>query len=213
MRDCFVRAFDDALVIKGLKFRTDSFDDRPVRNVRFSRCVVWCDWGRAMEIGAETCAPEIADMAFRDCDIVRTTHIAMDIQHGDRAASGTSASRTSGWRSTTASPRPACSQPEEKYPKDPKDRYCPTLMEIVIRKNVYSQDEQRGSVRDVVFKDIAVTSRHAPLVVPRVRCRARGGRRDDANLGSTANPSSTPKRRNWTSDPTSVALQFSKTGP
>ncbi len=58
VRDCFVRAFDDALVIKGLKFGANSFDDRPVRNIRFRRCVVWCDWGRAMEIGAETCAPD-----------------------------------------------------------------------------------------------------------------------------------------------------------
>ena len=39
-----------------------------------------------MEIGAETCASEIADISFEDCDIIRTTHIAMDIQHGDRAA-------------------------------------------------------------------------------------------------------------------------------
>ena len=86
VRDSFVRAFDDALVVKGLKFGRSDFDQRPVKNVRFRRCVVWCDWGRAMEIGAETCAPEIADIAFEDCDIIRTTHIAMDIQHGDRAA-------------------------------------------------------------------------------------------------------------------------------
>ena len=84
VQDSFVRAFDDALVIKGLKFG-NTMDHRPVRNVQFRRCVVWCDWGRAMEIGAETCAPEIANITFENCDIVRTTHIAMDIQHGDRA--------------------------------------------------------------------------------------------------------------------------------
>jgi hypothetical protein len=78
-----VRTYDDALVVKGLK---SVYDKRPVRNVRFSRCTLWCDWGRAIEIGAETCAPEIAEVSFEDCDIVRTTHIAMDIQHGDRAA-------------------------------------------------------------------------------------------------------------------------------
>jgi hypothetical protein len=35
-------------------------------------------------------------------------------------------------------------------------------MEIVIRKNPYSQDEACGTVRDVRFTDIAVTSPHTP---------------------------------------------------
>ena len=55
VRDCFVRSFDDSLVLKGLKSRRGSFDDRPVRDVRASGCVIWNDWGRAFEIGAETC--------------------------------------------------------------------------------------------------------------------------------------------------------------
>jgi hypothetical protein len=33
-------------------------------------------------------------------------------------------------------------------------------LEIVIRKNNYSQDDQRGTVRDVVFQDIEVTGPH-----------------------------------------------------
>ena len=39
-----------------------------------------------MEIGAETAAPEMSNLVFRNCDIIRTAYIAMDIQHGDRAA-------------------------------------------------------------------------------------------------------------------------------
>ncbi|MBP9903003.1 MAG: right-handed parallel beta-helix repeat-containing protein, partial [Verrucomicrobia bacterium] len=81
VRNSFVRAFDDAIVLKGIK----GLDQRPVRNVRVHDNVIWCDWGRGLEIGAETAAPEFADIQFRDCDIIRTTHIAMDIQCGDRA--------------------------------------------------------------------------------------------------------------------------------
>lgn len=163
VRDCFVRAFDDALVIKGLKFRDHSFDDRPVQNVRFRRCVVWCDWGRAMEIGAETCAPEITDVVFEDCDIVRTTHIAMDIQHGDRAAVRNIRFENIRVEIDPWNPRPRMQRTaEEKYQADPQDGYCPTLMEIVIRRNNYSQDDQRGTVRDVVFRDIAVTGPRMP---------------------------------------------------
>lgn len=163
VKDSFVRAFDDAPVIKGLKFGRDSFDDRPVRDVRFSRCVIWCDWGRAMEIGAETCAPEIAGIVFEDCDIVRTMHIAMDIQHGDRATIRDIRFENIRVEIDDWNPPPRMQQAkDEKYPEKPGDTYCPTLFEIVIRKNSYSKDESRGSVRDVVFKDITVTSRREP---------------------------------------------------
>jgi len=148
-------------VIKGLKFGANSFDDRPVRKVRFRRCVVWCDWGRAMEIGAETCAPEIADVVFEDCDIVRTTHIAMDIQHGDRAAVRDIRFENIRVEIDQDNPRPRMQRTaEEQYQPALEDRYCPTLLEIVIRQNNYSQDDQRGTVRDVVFKDIEVTGPH-----------------------------------------------------
>ncbi len=159
VRDCFVRAFDDALVIKGL----NSFNDRPVQNIQFSRCVVWCDWGRAMEIGAETCAPEIAGVVFKDCDIVRTTHIAMDIQHGDRATIRDIRFENIRVEIDQWNPPPRMQGgPDEKYLADSQDPYCPTLMEIVIRKNNYSNDQQRGTVREVVFNDIAVTSSQIP---------------------------------------------------
>lgn len=162
--DCFVRAYDDALVLKGLKFAKNSFDDRPVRNVCFRRCVIWCDWGRAMEIGAETCAPEIAEIVFEDCDIVRTTHIAMDIQHGDRAAIRNIRFEQIRVEIDEQNPRPRLQRSrEEKFSADAHDGFCPTLMEIVIRKNFYSKDSDRGTVRDVVFKDITV---YSPLVPP-----------------------------------------------
>ncbi len=159
VQDCFVRAFDDALVIKGLKFGNKSLDDRPVRNVTFRRCTVWCDWGRAMEIGAETCAPEIADITFEDCDIIRTTHIAMDIQHGDRATVRNIRFENIRVEIDDWNPRPRMQQTrDEKYPENLQDAYCPALLEIIIRNNFYSKDEQRGIVRDILFKDISVTS-------------------------------------------------------
>ncbi len=163
VRDSFVRAFDDALVVKGLKFGRSDFDRRPVRNVRFRRCVVWCDWGRAMEIGAETCAPEIAAVAFEDCDIIRTTHIAMDIQHGDRAAI-----RDIRFESIRVEVDDRNLQPriqnsrEEEYADASAGRYCPSLLEIVIHQTPYSKDQQRGTVRGVSFRDITVAGAQMP---------------------------------------------------
>lgn len=163
VRDSFVRAFDDALVVKGLKFGRSDLDERPVKNVRFRRCVVWCDWGRAMEIGAETSAPEIADIAFEDCDIVRTTHIAMDIQHGDRAAI-----RDIRFENIRVEVDDRNLQPlmqnnrEEKYADPSAGRFCPSLLEIVIHQTPYSKDPQPGTVRGVSFRDITVTGAQMP---------------------------------------------------
>ncbi len=79
--NCFLRNFDDCAVIKGIP----GWDHENVCDIRVEGCVVWCDWGRNLEIGAETCADSYEDILFRDCDLIHGVHIYMDIQNGDRA--------------------------------------------------------------------------------------------------------------------------------
>lgn len=167
VRDCFVRAFDDCIVLKGLKWDVDkkgaSYHERPVRGILVERCVVWNDWGRALEIGAETSAPEIADIVFRDCDIIRTAHIAMDIQHGDRAVVHGIRFENIRVEGDDFNLRPRMQQTrDEKYVVNPTDDYRPHLFCIIIRPNPYSRDRQLGVVREIVFKDIAATGRLFP---------------------------------------------------
>ncbi|HUT33159.1 MAG TPA: glycosyl hydrolase family 28 protein [Planctomycetota bacterium] len=163
IRDCFVRSFDDSLVLKGLKGSKRSFDDRPVRNVLGTGCVIWNDWGRAIEIGAETCAPEIDHVIFRDCDIIRTVHIAIDIQHGDRAAVHDITFENIRVELDEFNPQPRMQGGRDaRYTLNPQDRYCPHLLVIVIRPTPYSKDTQRGTVRNVVFKDISVAGKPVP---------------------------------------------------
>src|SRR6266545_3163993 len=86
VEDCFVRSFDDSLVVKGLDHDASlQTADTSVRNVRWRNCVVWNDWGRGLEIGAETQAPVMETIIFKNCDVIHFVHRAMDIQHGDRA--------------------------------------------------------------------------------------------------------------------------------
>jgi hypothetical protein len=167
IRDSFVRSFDDSIVLKGMggggELWGQPYTKLPVRNVRVSGLVVWCDWGRALELGAETAAPEISGVEFRDIDIIRTCNIAMDIQHGDRAAVHGIRFENIRVEVDEFNPRPTIQRTrEEKY--DPKARpgYVPVLMTIIIRKGAWSTDQERGTARDVVFKDISVTGKPVP---------------------------------------------------
>jgi hypothetical protein len=83
VRNSFIRAFDDNIVIKGSKWSCY----RPynvIERIRVDNCVLWNDWGRAIEIGAETVADTIKDILFSNCYIPHFTAVAMDIQDCDR---------------------------------------------------------------------------------------------------------------------------------
>jgi len=183
----FIRSFDDSMVLKGVNGRSggarplpgQSYDGLPVRNVRMSGLVIWCDWGRALEIGAETSAPEMADVVFRDIDVIRNTHIALDIQHSDRAAIRNIRYEDIRVEVDDSNPLPVIqSQPGEKYIPRPDAAaaacggcatlpehtgYLPHLLVIVIHPTAITRDRGAGTVRDVIFKDIAVTG---PTMLP-----------------------------------------------
>ena len=85
-RDCmvknsFVRAFDDAICIKG----QTGWDTESVQNILIENCVVWCDWARTLEVGVDTVAPEIKNVTFRDCDCLHHSMVVLHIGNTDRS--------------------------------------------------------------------------------------------------------------------------------
>lgn len=84
VQNCFLRCFDDNIVIKGLSpFYVDGH--KIIENIDVSNCVLWNDWGQALEIGAETVADEIRHVNFDSCFVIHSTFNAMDIQNTDMA--------------------------------------------------------------------------------------------------------------------------------
>ena len=183
VRNSFIRSFDDSMVLKGVKGRSggarplpgQSYDGLPVRNIRMSGLVIWCDWGRALEIGAETSAPEMTDVVFRNIDVIRNTHIAMDIQHSDRAAIHDIRYEDVRVEVDDSNPLPVIqNKPGEKYNPRPEvpaaacggcatlpgyNGYIPNLFVIVIHPTAITRDKEAGTVRDVLFKNISVTGK------------------------------------------------------
>ncbi len=82
VQNCFLRNFDDVMVIKGIV----GWDFKNNEDITVDNCVLWCDWGAACEIGAETNAPEYKNIVFKNCDILYDAAGAMiRIHHHNRA--------------------------------------------------------------------------------------------------------------------------------
>ena len=82
IRNCFVRAFDDAIVFSAFK---NNNKPNIMENIVVDNCVIWNDWGRAFEIGAGTVADTIRNISVTNCYVPHFTTVAMDIQNCDRA--------------------------------------------------------------------------------------------------------------------------------
>ena len=97
--DCFIRTYDDSICIKGFDFFQSKNPEETLRAAVYhgggeyhtftdaviERCVIWNDWGKALEIGAETMAEEIFDIHFSDCDLIHLTTSAIDCMNVDYA--------------------------------------------------------------------------------------------------------------------------------
>lgn len=83
VRNSFIRAFDDNIVIRGTKGAFVA-PYNIIEKIKVDSCVLWNDWGRAIEIGASTVADTIRNISFSNCYIPHFTAVAMDIQNCDR---------------------------------------------------------------------------------------------------------------------------------
>lgn len=161
VRNCFVRSFDDALVVKGMKRNLGEpeligIGHLPVEDVLFENCTVWCDWGHALEIGAETCAPYIRNVVYRGIDILRASFVAMSILHGDGAPV-----RDILYEDIRLNIDPHTLSPVFQTSRgevyEDAGGFVPMLFEAIINKDpLWAQDALAGDIEGVTYRNISV---------------------------------------------------------
>ena len=82
----FVRSFDDGIVLKGMDhigYRTVKWrKNHSMTDIEVRGCVMWCGWGRTLEVGIETGADEYKNILFENCDLIHNSAVCLDIQNG-----------------------------------------------------------------------------------------------------------------------------------
>lgn len=83
---CFVRSWDDSLVVKNYP----RWDNRNIHgateNITFKNCTVWTDLAQSMELGYETVGVPFKNVAFENITVLHAMHLAvMSIHNANNA--------------------------------------------------------------------------------------------------------------------------------
>ena len=132
---CFIRSWDDSLVVKGY--------DGDCRDIVFRNCVLWTDLAQSCEIGYETRAEVMEQITFEDITILHNFHKpAMSVHNSDHALV-----RDILFRNITVE--------DAQMGEGDGARL---LIELTTTKSQWSRTPGRGIIRGVAFENISVLS-------------------------------------------------------
>ncbi|GAP69298.1 glycosyl hydrolases family 28 [Bacteroidales bacterium 6E] len=135
VENCFVRTWDDLIVVKTLRGVTQD-----ARHIHVRKCVLYNEIAHALSIGAEI-TRNVEDVLFEDCDIIgdHGREWTLRIYHTDAA--------------TVRNVRFENIRIEESV----------QFASLWINTAMWSTDDSRGHIENVVFKDITVNNSGYPL--------------------------------------------------
>ena len=154
IKNSFLRTFDDCIVMKGFRLN----NSLPLENIVAENCVLWCDWGRALEVGAETSAPYMKNIVFKNCDILYGCHVMLDIQHGDKAKISDVHFEDIRIEYRKKGEYPLIQEKKDAVYENKDERYMPVLFELIAGTTMWSIDDNSGILQDVYFKNIEITT-------------------------------------------------------
>ena len=179
---CFLRTFDDSICIKGFDCYYMGDIEAEVRkamyrngkaydvfkNVLVEDCVIWNDWGKCLEIGAETKAEEIHTVTFRNCDIIHVTGKVLDCMNVDYADVHDIVYTDINIETDEIIPRYLIQKNDaHKYENTDPCYMPPTICAQVVYHHEYSAGSptRRGKNRNMLFKNINVIGDKFPKVL------------------------------------------------
>lgn len=176
--NCFIRTFDDSICVKGFDCYYEGDVEEAVRramyrngksydvfqNVLIENCVIWNDWGKALEIGAETRAEEIHNITFRSCDLIHLTGTALDCMNVDYADVHDITFSDINIEADEIIPAPLVQKNDMEVYRNTDLGYMPSMIAVnVVFHHEYSAGgERRGRNRDMIFKNINLYSDKLP---------------------------------------------------
>ena len=172
IENCFVRTFDDCICVKGMDCYYDGDVEEAVhramyrngksydvfQNVTVKNCVLWNDWGKCLEIGAETRAEEICNVTFEDCHIIHAMGRSMDCMNVDYADVHDITWRNISVELDSPFPSPQIQKnDEQRYDAARKD-HTPILLgaDVVYHEEYSAKGVRRGKNHGLCFEDIRV---------------------------------------------------------
>lgn len=131
VEDCFVRNYDDSIVVKATQPDARNVEDITIRN-----CVVWCDWGFSLGMTYEARVAQIRGLVFRNCDVLHgmACRGVLGVKNGDRAE-----------------------VVDVLFDDIRIEDARVQLLELVIDKDMWSKDDRRGQIRNVTFLNVFLT--------------------------------------------------------
>lgn len=154
IRNSFLRTFDDCITVKGFKLN----NELPVENILAENCVLWCDWGKAFEIGAETCAPYLKNITFCDCDVIHGGSIMLDIAQGDGGDIYDVLFDNIRLEYSGCEMFPAIQFEDSTEYVDFDKEFTPTPFCILTGVTMWSIDDYCGNLTNVRFRDIKISA-------------------------------------------------------
>lgn len=84
--NCFVRSWDDSLVVKNYPQWSDRNKEGTTRDISFSNCIIWTDLAQCMEIGYETVGEVMDNISFTNITVLHNFHKpVISIHNGNNA--------------------------------------------------------------------------------------------------------------------------------
>ncbi len=154
IKKSFIRSFDDSICIKGFS----AFSNKDCENITVENCVLWCGWGKTLEIGLATAAKKIKCIKFSNCDLIHNQDICISIANGQFADISDVLYKNINVEYEYQDKPVYQTDDSQKY--EGERDYLPTLINITDRRrnwqgNISREDEHR-SLKNVVFENINV---------------------------------------------------------